>query len=78
MCGPAVPSRPVHSPHGLSSRPASAGISAKSIFAVPIERRSNIGQRDVLILVLPIRTKGHSGGARGFVISESKIVGDCD
>jgi hypothetical protein len=32
----------------------------------------------VLILVLPIRTKGHSGGARGFVKSESKIVGDCD
>ena len=28
MCGPAVPSRPVHSPHGLSSSPASAGISS--------------------------------------------------
>jgi hypothetical protein len=55
------------------------GFGAKSIFVVPIERRSNIGQQgDVLILVLPIRTKGHSGGARGFVISESKIVGDCD
>ena len=55
------------------------GFGAKSIFVVPIERRSNIGQqRDVLILVLPIRTKNHSGGARGFVISESKIVGDCD
>ena len=46
---------------------------------VPIEHRSNIDQqRGVLILVLPIRTKGHSGGARGFVISESKIVGDCN
>ena len=51
------------------------GFGAKSIFVVPIEQRSNIGQqRDVLT----IRTKGHSGGARGFVISESKIVGDCD
>jgi hypothetical protein len=55
------------------------GFGAKPIFVVPIEHRSNIGQqRAVLILVLPIRTKGHSGGARGFVISESKIVGDCD
>jgi hypothetical protein len=55
------------------------GFGAKSIFVVPMEHRSNIGhQRDVLILVLPIRTKGHSGGARGFVKSESKIVGDCD
>jgi hypothetical protein len=83
MCGPAVPSRPVHSPHGLSSSPASAGISSPLVrsrsFVAPIGRHSIIGQqRDVLILVLPIRTKGHGGGARGFVISESKIVGDCD
>jgi hypothetical protein len=29
-----------------------------------------------LILVLPIRTEDHSGGARGFTVSKSKIVGD--
>jgi hypothetical protein len=34
MCGPAVPSRPVHSPHGLSSSPRrdQFGFGAKSIF----------------------------------------------
>jgi hypothetical protein len=30
----------------------------------------------MLILVLPIRTEDHSGGARGFTVSKSKIVGD--
>jgi hypothetical protein len=76
----AVPSRPVHSPTGKTrQRRDQLAFGAKSIFVVVIEHRSNIGQqRDVLILVRPIRTKGHSGGARGFVLSEFKIVGHCD
>jgi hypothetical protein len=82
MCGP--PCRPGRSirPTGCIQDPPAPdqlAFGAKSIFVVVIEHRSNMGQqRDVLILVMPIRTKGHSGGARGFVISESKIVGDCD
>jgi hypothetical protein len=37
------------------------GFGAKPMFVVPIEHRSNIDQqRAVLILALPIRTKGHS------------------
>jgi len=50
-----VGSRPVHSLHGLSSSPASARISSAFV-RMPLY--SNIGQqRDVLIFVLPIRTR---------------------
>src|SRR5271167_3120398 len=75
MCGAAMPSRPVHSPHKLSSSPASAGISSALVRS---RSRLNLSNtvRDMLILVLPIRTEDHSGGARGFTVSESKIVGD--
>jgi hypothetical protein len=45
--------------------------------SVPDALRGPAGNLAGLSL-LPIRTKGHSGGARGFVISGSKIVGDCD
>jgi hypothetical protein len=53
------------------------GFGAESIPFEPIKHRSKVGQqRDMLILVLPIRTEDHSGGAPGFTVSESKIVGD--
>ena len=44
MCGPAVPSRPVHSPRRAVFRPRQRrdqfDLGAKSIFAVPIERQN--------------------------------------
>ena len=81
--GVPVPSRPAQSAHRLSGRPASAGSNSLLVRRRSLPNASNTVRISVNSVMYGFsycrsETKGHSGGARGFGISESKIVGDGD